>query len=105
MHGFYRQCTQTILPREHDVRRQDSYGDWLAGVYKGIQDPYWGYTRYDAFGDAGKHITPSQGWLPYWGSDCGLGFRVGQWELNSGWSQIYWTMSNIFDKPIFSWIT
>ena len=76
--------------------------DWLAGVYQGIRDPYWDYTRYDAFEMLANDITPSQGWLPYWGSDCGLGFRVGQWEPNSGWSGSYW---NIFDKPIFSWIT
>ena len=67
--------------------------DWLAGVYQGIRDPYWDYTRYDAFEMLANDITPSQGWLPYWGSDCGLGFRVGQWEPNSGWSGSYWTMS------------
>ena len=33
--------------------------DWLAGVYQGIRDPYWDYTRYDAFEMLANDITPS----------------------------------------------
>lgn len=63
--------------------------DWLANVYSMIPDPYWDYIRREGWEIMADDITPSQGWLPFWGGAC-LPFRVGQWFTDSNWDGSYW---------------
>lgn len=63
--------------------------DWLANIYSGIPDPYWGFARSVGWDIVGDDTSPSQRWLEWWGG-CLLDFRVGSFYTNSSWSSNYW---------------
>ena len=63
--------------------------DWLANVYSGIPDPYWGYARNIGYETAADDMTPSQRWLQWWDGSL-LNFRVGNFYTNSSWSSNFW---------------
>ena len=63
--------------------------DWLANIYHGIPDPYWGHVRDIGYNTVGDDMSPSQRWLEYWGGTL-LNFRVGNFYTNSDWNAGFW---------------
>lgn len=62
--------------------------DWLAGIYAGVPDPYWGHTRdigYDAMSD---DVAPSPGWEQFGWSV--INRQTGNWNPSSDWAVNYW---------------
>jgi hypothetical protein len=63
--------------------------DWLSGIYNGIPDPYYGFTRdigYDALSD---DMAPSTGWEQFGWSV--ISKQTGNWNPTSSWGPNYWS--------------
>ncbi len=63
--------------------------DWLANIYTGIPDPYFGIIKTVGYEIMADDITPSQRWVQWWGNGP-LNFRIGQWFTDSPWSADFW---------------
>jgi hypothetical protein len=62
---------------------------WLANIYDGIPDPYWGMANSIGYDTAADDLNPSQRWITWWGGTL-LNWRVGTWYTNSSWNSNFW---------------
>lgn len=61
---------------------------WLANIYSGIPDPYWGYTKDLGWDVLGDDQTPSERWRQWdWHV---IPYILGEWTTTSTWNGNYW---------------
>lgn len=64
-----------------------TYG-WLANVYSGIPDPYFGYGRHLGWDILGDEMSPSERWRQWdWKV---IPYILGEWTPSSDWDGNYW---------------
>lgn len=69
--------------------KESSLKSWLSNIYSGIPDPYWDYIKFLGYDAVADDITPSQGWLQWWGGST-LDYRVGNWSPSHNWDSDMW---------------
>lgn len=62
--------------------------DWLAGIYSGVPDPYFGFLKDIGYDSLGDDMAPSTGWEQFgWNVIAKQG---GNWSASSSWDSNYW---------------